>query len=364
MVVLVFVLAISVDLGYMFNTRAELQRSADSAALAACWEYYEVLAAGGSEDDADEAARDAAIEYVAANRVCNEAPEIDANWENDAGGDLVIGYLPDLDDGSGSIDVLQSSATNAVRVTVRRRSQMNGEAPLFFARALGRDTLPLNAVGTAALVRHICGFKTPSDGTKLGILPFALDIETWNDMLAGSASDDYTWNTVDQVIESGSDGILEVNLFPQGTGSPGNRGTVDIGSSNNSTNDIARQITDGISEADLAYLGGEIRFNEEGIIILNGDTGISAGVKDELASIIGEPRIIPVYSQVDGPGNNADYTIVQLVGIRIMAVKLTGPMKKKHVTIQPASVIIRGVIPSTPEDSCTQNVFSPVILVQ
>ncbi|MFT5527355.1 MAG: hypothetical protein ACI9HK_005337, partial [Pirellulaceae bacterium] len=69
-------------------------------------------------------------------------------------------------------------------------------------------------------------------------------------------------------------------------------------------------------------------------------------------------------SQVVGPGNNADYTVVQLVGIRIMAVKLTGPMNKKHVLIQPAPVVIRGVIPSTPEDSCTQDIYSPVILVQ
>jgi hypothetical protein len=40
---------------------------------------------------------------------------------------------------------------------------------------------------------------------------------------------------------------------------------------------------------------------------------------------------------VVGNGNNADYTIVGFVGIRIMKVKLTG--HPKYVTIQPAVTI-------------------------
>src|SRR4029079_6696526 len=147
-----------------------------------------------------------------------------------------------------------------------------------------------------------------------------------------------------KTISAGADGVKEVNLFPQGTGSPGNRGTVDIGSSNNSTADIARQIVYGISASDLAYLGGSIQFNSSGVLHLNGDTGISAGVKDELASIIGQPRLIPIFSSVVGPGNNADYTIVKFVGVRVLDVKLTGSMSTKHVTIQPCNVVIKGGI--------------------
>ena len=74
----------------------------------------------------------------------------------------------------------------------------------------------------------------------------------------------------------------------------------------------------------MAQIGGSLQFNASGVLHLNGDTGISAGVKDELASIIGQPRIIPIFSSVVGPGNNADYTIVKFVGVRILAVKLTG----------------------------------------
>ena len=51
-----------------------------------------------------------------------------------------------------------------------------------------------------------------------------------------------------------------------------------------------------------------------GKLYLNGDTGISAGVKDELASIKGQPRIIPIFSTVSGNGNNAQLHDRQVAG--------------------------------------------------
>jgi hypothetical protein len=187
-------------------------------------------------------------------------------------------------------------------------------------------------------------------------------LETWNALLAGQTTDQWTWDEHTKSISAGGDGVKEANLFPQGTGSPGNRGTVDIGGSNNSTADIARQIVYGLSSADLAYFGGEIKFNQQGELDLNGDTGISAGVKDELASIKGQPRLIPIFSKVVGPGNNANYTIVQWAGIRIMEVKLTGAMSQKRVIIQPCPMVVPGGIASTTNTS--SYAYTPVVLVE
>jgi hypothetical protein len=156
---------------------------------------------------------------------------------------------------------------------------------------------------------------------------------------------------------------VEVNLFPQGTGSPGNRGTVDIGSSNNSTADIARQIVYGISPADFSALGKPLQFDSTGKLTLNGDTGISAGVKDKLNSIKGQPRVIPIFSAVSGNGNNAQYTIVKWQGVRIMNVQLTGSMSQKNVMIQVAPAQIKGVVASG-TTGASNSVFSPVVLVR
>jgi hypothetical protein len=277
--------------------------------------------------------------------------------------DISVGYIANPFAESPEVDTQSEESPNAVAVVLRKTEDINGEVPFFFARVLGFDATATEATATAVLLKNFRGWQTPSSGGNLEMLPFALDLDTWLDMKAGNADDDWAWNDETGEVESGSDSILEVNLFPQGTGSPGNRGTVDIGSNNNSTADIARQILEGISEDDLAHHGGKLEFDENHELDLNGDTGISAGVKDELASIIGEKRIIPIFSEVTGPGNNAQYTIVRFACVRIMDVKLTGKMKSKRVIVQPANLVAVGGIPATGEQ-LSDFIYSPVYLIR
>ena len=295
-----------------------------------------------------------------------KSPNVDQNTGNSPDGDLVFGHL-DVSQPSQPIDLVSLGRSNAVQVRVRRTADMNGEVPFFFARALGFHSVPNRAQATAVVASSFGGFRTPADGGNLPILPFELDVNTWNDLLDGGGNDQWQreWNdaTKEWEVSKGGDGVNEVNLFPQGTGSPGNRGTVDIGSSNNSTKDIGRQITDGVSADDLAHHGGKLEFDANGQLPLNGDTGISAGVKDELGSIIGQPRMIPIFESVSGPGNNATYTIVKFVGVTVLEVKLTGNMQSKRVTIQPAYVVTGGGMPS-PGGSTSQFLYSRPFLVR
>jgi hypothetical protein len=288
---------------------------------------------------------------------------LNANSGNDPNGDVVFGYIADFKNSASPFETNGANGYNAVKVRLSKNSTINGQVPYFFARIFGLSGQTLQEEATAGFLQNIKGFQAPSDGTNLGILPYALDLQTWNDLIANSGSDNYRWNAQTKHVEAGSDGLVEVNLFPQGTGSPGNRGTVDIGSSNNSTADIARQILHGISPSDLAYLGGKIQFDNSGKITLNGDTGISAGVKDELASIKGQPRIIPIFSTVTANGNNAQYTIVKWQGITIVNVDLTGSMSQKNVMIQVAPAMTKGAIPATTAGASSY-VYSPVALVK
>jgi hypothetical protein len=360
MVVLVGLLAFAVDVGYIYVARTQLQRSADAAAMAGAWELLdeEALAGAASATLATDA-RAKAEEFAGFNAVLTSSPALGNE-------DVTVGYIANPLVPGWTMQSAGYAKPNAVRVSVRRQEGQNGEVPLFFARVLGHERVSLQADATAALLTNIGGFRAPagSGDSTIGILPYALDEDTWTDMLGGGGSDDWTWDAEDKEILAGGDGVREVNLFPQGTGSPGNRGTVDIGSSNNSTADIARQIVEGVSQSDLDHHGGKLELDESGQLELNGDTGISAGVKDELDSIKGEPRIIPIFRSVVGPGNNATYTIVAFVGVRIMDVKLTGKMNQKRVTIQPANVVTRGAIPATEETQSSWFVYSPVWLVQ
>ena len=361
-IVLIGMIAFAVDVGYVLTAKEEMQRTADASALATCWDYAKQLSDGQSATNACLMARVTSSDYAAANDVTNNPMYVAANASNDPNGDVVFGYVSDLGGSAESFQTGNVNLYNAVRVRVRKDSSLNGEVPYFFARVFGMQGQMLEAQATAAIVRDAKGFQAPADGSYIDLLPFALDLETWNAWMAGSGDDDWEWDAATKTVQAGTDGKLEINLYPQGTGSPGNRGTVDIGGANNSTCDIARQILDGISPQDMDDLGKPLEFDHCGKLSLNGDTGISAGVKDELAAIKGQPRVIPVFSLVEGPGNNAEYTIVKWFGIRIMDVKLTGPMSKKHVTIQAAPIVIKGIVPA-PSSGTSAYVYSPVVLV-
>jgi Flp pilus assembly protein TadG len=362
-IVLVGMVAFCVDLGYILSAKEELQRSADSTALAACWEYGQRMGKGASATDAMNSARTVALQYAQLNPVTGNPMTLGSNTSNDPSGDIVFGYIADFKNSASVFQTGSTSGVNAVKVRLAKSSSANGEVPFFFGRIFGLEGQSLDSEATAGLICDVKGFQVPSDGGNIGILPYALDQQTWNNLIANSGSDNYRWNEATDTVEAGSDGLVEVNLFPQGTGSPGNRGTVDIGSCNNSTADIARQIVYGINASDLSHHGGKLEFNSDGKLFLNGDTGISAGVKDELASIKGQPRIIPIFSTVSGNGNNAQYTIIKWQGVRIMNVKLTGSMSQKNVMIQVAPVLSKGVIPSTTTGTSSY-VYSPVVLVK
>lgn len=366
LVALVGLVALAVDVGYLQVAKTQLQQSADAAALAAASELVDKNSFGATPDLSNEvsSARGLAAQYAAFNKICTDAPSIDQNNGNTTSGDVVIGYLQDPSDRSQTLDFADVNQANAVQVRVQRTQNSNGEINLFFARIWGNNSQALTATATAAMLKNFGGFKAPSDGSNLGLLPFALDEQTWLAMLAGGGNDQWSWNDAQNRIDAGQDGKREVNLYPQGTGSPGNRGTVDIGSNNNSTSDIARQIVHGVNSLDLAQLpNGRLELNQNGVLHLNGDTGISAGVKDELSSIIGKTRVLPIFRSVTGPGNNAQYEIVMFVGIRVLDVKLTGAMSGKRVIVQPAHVKMEGGIPGGATQS-SYFVHSPVWIVR
>lgn len=362
-VVMMFVLfgfvAFSIDTGYLAQARSEMRRSADAAAMAGCWEVYSKLDSGGEVDLSDQAVRDAAAEIAALNPICRQSPALDTSEQSQ---EVKIGYLANVRESALSDD--STLPYVAVKVTLNRTESRNGEVPFFFGKMFGDGGRPMTSEATAVMAQQISGFLTPGEDNAitLEILPFALDVDTWDAMMLGNCSiDDYGYDTTNDSVDNSGDGIFEVNLYPQGTGSPGNRGTVDIGGSNNSTNDIARQITDGISREDILELGKPLALSG-GEMTLEGDTGISAGVKDELASIIGTKRIIPLFSSVSGNGNNAEYTIVRWVGVRVLHVKLTGKMSGKKVIVQPAPILTSNGITNADGGLTSDFVLTPVVL--
>jgi hypothetical protein len=143
----------------------------------------------------------------------------------------------------------------------------------------------------------------------IGLLPFALDSAAWEPDGAG----------------------VELNVFPVGTGCHANYGLLDIGKPNNGIHDVVRQILEGVSAEDLSYHDGNLM---EGEVDLPGVPGMNAAIAGALMEIIGEPRLVAVFTEVtDTGGANCLYTVVQWVPVRVVDVRLTA--NPKFVIIQP-----------------------------
>jgi hypothetical protein len=257
---------------------------------------------------------------------------------------------------------------NMAKVTLHRDVAGTGAdrpIPLFFAPVLGIQSANAESTATAALLPGM-GFKIGPGNSSMtaGILPIALDVGTWNNLMAGVGSDNFAYNPTTGAVTPGQDGILEVDLYPSGSNlmPPGNRGTVDIGTTNNGTNNLTRQILYGLSASDLAPYGGQLIFSTSPLS-LDGNPGLSAAIKAPLTAIIGQPRAIPIFSAVSNPGANAVYTIVKFVGVRVLDVQLTGSPSQKHVTIQPCPYSDPTVIPGN-GPLTTDSILAPVSLVQ
>ncbi len=334
----------AVDMGYIVLVRTQLQAAADSAAIAAAWARL----------DSPSPEAIATAQYYASQHV--------------AGGKPVVLGPGDVEFGQWNYRLRQfhpsAESINALRVTARRDLTTNGRVSLFFAKLLGVREVDVTAQAVAALADNFSGFRLPNAQSTLPLLPIAIDKKAWDALLAGSGSDEWLWDADAQRPRCGSDGIRELSLFPSRVGAPGNWGTLRIGRHNNSTRELSRQIREGLCPEDLAPYGGKFELGSDGTLTIGGDPGLSNAIRDDLQSVIGQPRIVPLYSKVAGQGSNCRYTLVGFAGVRILDVKLTGPESKRRVVAQPATVVVPLAKVNHSESRTSYGVYSTPSLVQ
>src|SRR5690349_1659706 len=89
-IVLIAMVAFSVGIGYVVSAEEELQRSADSSALAACWEYGQRIVNGSNTTAAIGYARTTAAQYATQNQVTGHAMSVNS------ASDVQFGYISDF----------------------------------------------------------------------------------------------------------------------------------------------------------------------------------------------------------------------------------------------------------------------------
>lgn len=369
LVVVIAFAAFTIEYGMITVTQGQLQNAADSASHAAMLEYSRSIGPDAelTPNAGEKAARDVAVEMVSKFRTGNVA-----STPADPNLDVRFGVRTWSASSKQWVENWNSSGPfNMVEVSPKKIKARHTELPMTFGRLLGVDGHEVQRSSVAAVVAAN-GFKMKQNaGEWLGILPIAVDYGTWQKLVeannGGSTTgfpDNFSYEG-ETTVASGSDGVRELNIYPDLNTSlpPGNRGTVDIGSPNNSTNDLKRQIVYGLNSFDLSFFpNGELNCSVEKPLYLNGDPGISAGIENSLKSIIGQTRAIPIFTSVSGPGNNANYTVIKFVGVRILDVNLSGGPKKRFLMIQPATFSTPHIVRGTSEITYDSVISKPFLI--
>ncbi len=364
LVVLLGCAALAVDIGYLYVARAELQRTADAAALAAT----QALARGSDipfgEHLYPENIYSQAESYALLNQVIRQGVVLNRNT------DITIGYLANPHDRSATLQIVPLDQCNAVQVTARRTASSGGEIPLFFAPLWGINSSPLAASAVAVLDDRFYAYAPRPIGAIRGVgaIPLAVDEQLWNDQIvAGNGEDQYSFDSVTDSVSTSMDGVPEIKLFPTktdpstGEEGAGNFGVLHIGSGSG-TSAIVEQINNGISAEDFTDLTGEpmIKFYDQisaepityGAVSYDilGDPGIKAGMGDALETKIGQKVGVFLYSAISGSGANTVYSITGMRFVRVMSVELHGG--DKAIIIQPVpyygpDILTSPYVPST-----------------
>jgi Flp pilus assembly protein TadG len=360
--ILVGMMALTVDIAVISTAQSEMAAAADAAALAGAQQLISDsrMLANPNMAAMITSAQSNATYIATSNPVLGAAPVLVSNPNNLVTGEVVVGYLDPLKNFTSTISTsgLQTDY-NAVQVRITRDATHGGVIPAFFSRLEGYNGTSMTATSTALVQNYPAGGFASVNGLSANILPIALYQTTYNAMIAGNPTgstatgmpmDQYSYDAATGKVSAGSDGIYESCLYPVSNGASGNWGTVQIGVTNNGTSTLAAQIQYGITPQQLSnYPGGVLQLSNltnPQSLILNANPGISAGIKSNIDAIIGQTRLIPIYSAVTGNGNNTSYTIVKFAGVRVMASNFQG--NPKYVVVQPARVTDPTATPLVP----------------
>jgi Flp pilus assembly protein TadG len=348
--------ALTIDLGYLYVVRAQLQNAADAAALAAASIYLEDVGIAQDESEMTRVATSRAQAYSFKNDSMRRGTKL-------AAVDVTLGRH-DFDNPKGPM--LSDGRWNAAEVTVRATpGSLNGAVPLFFAAIFGRTESGIIATARAVADDRFQGYRARYETV---LIPFTIQEDLYADM-AEDGLDDFTYDhdAEDPEVGAGADGVREVILFPwkwqevagpDGVDGSGNFGTLNVGLGGEGTAFLEDQIQYGITPEQLEAEFGTseiVFYDDQGNPVTyesTGNPGVSTGMQDTIEARVGHVIGFFVHDTVVFDGANAIYTIT---GIRfgvIVDVTLTGKPDTRALVIQPVpytdgNIIVGDAAPST-----------------
>jgi Flp pilus assembly protein TadG len=366
-------IAFAVDMGWITHTQNELQSAADAAALAGAaqlpdnWAAYYMVPQNGQTPSAQSALQSTYITAAEANATTyakkyagyNRAGDVDSLALLDA--DIEFGFT----DASGNYtpQPAYTGYPNTITVTLRRDNSANGPLGLFFARALGIDSVNLKATAAATIYTgNVNTFQTSNTSAMARVLPMTYDVNHWNNFVATGQSPDGSATT-------DSSGNPTLAVYPS-IKFTGNFGQLSLDQGNNGASTISGWINYGVSTSDIQQ---EIN---SGLLPLSshnssnppdwkGNPGLKTSTIHTAANNVGQIYLLPLFKPVNdgstdpslyqagtGQGSQYYYTIVQFVAIKI--VSANGSIVVQPVSGIDPNAVLSGVTVATPPTSSSR----------
>ncbi len=332
--VALILVAFVINLGYILLAKKELQKAADSAALAGASQILVAQSSTSSLID-DRASSDIDLAISEAKKFCHRNSARVANLTL-LDSDIVVGYLENPADPQSVLRPWSSGQPypNAVKVNVRRDSTANSPLLLFLPNFLGMSTWSGQTTATACASRvyNVTGFNSSTINAPL--LPVTISFADWNAFVSTGQSPD------GKVYDGFSaDNPLSTKILPPNNVRSENDDIPEfefnrpdwicIGPDASDTNSLRNWIDKGASPADLAHFG------PNGMQAASSSPqipGVKSTVTGNLQAVVGQARVIPIHSSHDGK----NYQLVGFAGVVI--VDASGNGSNLRIRFQPAIV--------------------------
>jgi Flp pilus assembly protein TadG len=350
MTMMVGMLAFSIDIGYICSVEAELQDAADAAALAGAQQmqnaFVSYYAPGQTQQQQ--------IFLQVTTNTSNPASPIPTAQKyasyNRAGGVYIQVPTTDISfsyyDGTNPFvpASFPNYFPNTITVTTRRDNIANGPLKLFFAPIFGINTQNLSATASATIYAGDVSSLQVIPGVSAQILPVALDVNVWTNFANGNWLSPYLMGSV----TTGPNGNPQLQVYPNGTNTPGNFGLLDLGPPATNSPAFRAWIDSGATPNDITYLlsNNLLPVSPAAPQPWTVGPGLKSTLLSNFQSVIGLPNLIPLfqsnsplpnYVAAAGTGSNATYAIIGFVGVTISQAEGSG--SNMNISIQPMAIV-------------------------
>jgi len=356
--------ALAVDLSYAKSVRSDLQNVADAAALAGAGKLQDLFVQYNAPGQTQPDSIVSTATGTTAGSPRKTAQQV--AYLNKAGGvfitvpdaDVTFGYL----DAQGNYSTTYTGFPNTISVTTRRDSTANGALPLFFANVFGIGTQTLMANARATIYTGDITSLKAIPGIDSHILPVALDVKTWTNFYqTGQSRDGNTYY--------GSNGLPQLQVYPDPGNAPGQFGLLDIGPPHNDVPAFRNWIDDGTTPNDINYLlnNNLLPVSPTAPEPWKGGPGMKSTLVTDFASQMGKPSLIPIFQAVQyptqangmtyiaasGQGQGSYYNIIGFVGVTVT--QADGNGSNMNISVQPRGVVDPTTVINSPVPAGTSS---------